>query len=301
MRQAAMSKKNQFTEDFAVFMKTSVDLIHLLTFLPWQFQMAQSTVKRSVEILEKQGMPKDCFGPMTGSSIINIFHDGVWVTRAPGGKRITVGKDVDRMATEVEGRFSASAIGALHEAWEEYVKHLYPKFLWNLRDEFPIPNREGFHAKHTDWRSKHKTAEYFNEYAAWACFSNVNEPLKVFRTELDWSPVKMPHWLADNNCVIEWMEVPRMLAFCRNCIIHNNGRVFEKSLKRYGKAQRQVIKSMMSKSMLAEDERILPTAKIADKLIEAMLSLAYGVYVLLSNRCKLEVEFTPWKSKSAKL
>lgn len=296
-----MTKKNDFTEDFTAYMKTSVDLTHLLTFLPWQFKMAKSTVKQSIEILEKEGAPKNCFGPMTGSSIINIFHDGAWVTRAPGGKRITVGNDVDRMATEVEGRFSASVLGALHEAWEEYVKNLYPKMLRHLKDEIPIPNRERFHDKHTDWRSKHRTAEYFKEYAAWACFGDVKEPLKVFRKELDWSLVKMPYWLADNNCVIEWMEVPRMLAFCRHCIVHNNGRVFEKSLKRYSPPQRHVIKSLMGKSMLGDDQRLLPPVKNADRFIEAMLSLAYGIYVLISNRCDLEVEFTPWKAKSAKV
>lgn len=292
-----MSKKNDFTEDLTTYLDMSVDLIHLISFMPWQLKMAKSTVKKSAEILEKQGGPKNGFGPATGSSLINIFHDGELVTRAPAGKRITVGHDVDRMAAEVEGRFCGSVLSSLHEAWENYAKSLYAKMLWHLRDDFTLPKRAGFHEKNMKWRTYHKTPEYFQDYMKYACHSDCAEALNAFRTKLDWSIVHVKWWLADDDCVIEWMEVVRMLAFCRNCIVHNNGHVYERSLKKYNRQQQHVIQAMMSKTILSDELRILPPASNARRILEAMMTLGWGIYVLLSKRCSLTVEYDPFKKK----
>ena len=52
---------------------------------------------------------------------------------------------------------------------------------------------------------------------------------------------------------------------------------------------------MMKTTILSDDKRILPDARTMDRLAEAMASFAYGLYVLISKRCGLEVEYDLWK------
>ncbi len=96
-----MAKKNEFTDHLTGFFNVVVDLNHLLHFMPWQLRMAKSTGRNSTEIWERKGLPEENFGTTTRSSVINIFHDG-GITRVPAGKRVSVGNDVERMASEVE-------------------------------------------------------------------------------------------------------------------------------------------------------------------------------------------------------
>jgi hypothetical protein len=289
--------QNEFTGDVEAFLATGVDLRHLIVFVPWLHKMAEPTVKKSNEILEKKGAPPNMFGPATGSSLINIFHDGEYVIRAPAGKRITVGKDVRRMATEVEGRVAGSLLCVLHENWEMYLKKLYGKMLFRLRGKVSPPSREAFHKNTPRWRDYRNTAIYFEDYAAFACRSNCSEALKVFRNELDWGLVHVRTWPATD---MEWMDVARVLAFCRHSIVHNEGRVSEARLKKLAKRLREYVQGIMKTTILSDDERILPDAKTVDALVEAMASFAYGLYVLVSKRCGVDVEYDPWKKPASK-
>jgi len=110
-------KRNTFTTDLIQFLEQSVDLLHVLHFLASQLTIARERTQKSLDVLEKKGM-RDHFGSATGSSIVDIFHDGKYVIRAPVGKRITRGDDVLRLASEVEGRFNAAVLVCLHKALE---------------------------------------------------------------------------------------------------------------------------------------------------------------------------------------
>ena len=289
--------RNEFTGDVEAFLATGVDLRHLLVFVPWLHEMAEPTVKKSNAILEKRGAPPNSFGPATGSSVINILHDGQYTTRAPAGKRITKGKDVPRMAAEVEGRVIASLLCVLHETWEMYVKKLYGKMLFRLRDGVSLPSRDAFHKREPKWREYNNTANYFADYAQFACRSDCKEALKACRNELNWELVHVRTWPATG---IPWMDTARVLAFCRHCIVHNEGRVSEARLTRLNKQLREYVQTMMKSTILNDDQRILPDAKAVDRLVEAMSSLAYGLYVLASKRFGLKIEYELWKTSTTK-
>ena len=94
---------------------------------------------------------------------------------------------------------------------------------------------------------------------------------------------------------MEWMDVSKMVAFSRNCIVHNEGRVTAARWKKLNKQQALFVKSMMKKTILSEEERTLPDARTMDHLIEALTSFGYGLYVLVSRRCELAVEYDPFK------
>ena len=287
--------RNEFTVDLEAFLATGVDLRHLLVFVPWLHEMAEPTLKKSNAILEKRGAPPNSFGPATGSSVINIFHDGEYTTRAPAGKRITRGKDVPRMAAEVQGRVNASLLCVLHETWEIYVKKLYGKMLFRLPDGASLPSREAFHDKTPKWREYRNTANYFADYTDFACRFNCEEALKACRIELDWGLVHVKTWPATG---MKWMDVAKVLAFCRHCIVHNEGRASEARLMKLNKQLRQYVQGMMKSTILNNDRRILPDAKTMEQLTEAMASLAYGLYVLVSKKLGLKMEYELWKCDS---
>ena len=284
-----MAKKtNEFTGDVQAFLDLIVDLRHLLVFVPWLHEMAEPTVKKSNEILQKHGAPPNSVGPATGSSVINIFHDGEYVTRAPAGKRVTQGKDVERMAGEVEGRMLASLLCVLHESWEVYVKNLYGKMLFQIRDGVSLPSREAFHKSKPNWRDYNKTENYFVDYAAFACRRDCSEALKLLRDQLDWDLVHVKIWVWGN---MEWMDVAKVLAFCRHSIVHDEGRVSEKRMEKLNKPLREYVAAMMKNTILSDEKRILPEESQLDRLMEAMASFAYGLYVLSSKRCGMEQGF----------
>ena len=61
--------------------------------------------------------------------------------------------------------------------------------------------------------------------------------------------------------------------------------------------QTKFVKMLMRKSMLTSDDRILPEKQITERFLEAVMSFAYGLYVLLARRCGMDVEVNPWKRK----
>jgi hypothetical protein len=281
-----MSKVNNvFTVDILDMLNTATDLDHLVTFVPWLHKLAEPTIKKSNEILKKRGAPPNSFGPGTGLSIVNVFHDGQYITRAPAGKRITQGDDVRRMAEEIEGRMNASLLTVLHESWEIFLKRVYAKLLFHLKVGLAPPRRAEFHKATPKWRNYRNTPEYFRDYAHWACRVDCSEALRLFVKSLAWNEMQITGWDG-----MDWSGVSRILAFCRHCIVHNEGRVSETRWKRLNKPQAALVRTMMKKTILSDDERILPPARLLDRFIEAIVSLAYGLYVLLSQRCDMDVE-----------
>jgi hypothetical protein len=281
-----MSKNvNDLTEDLLALLRIGTDLDHMVTFVPWLHKMAEPTIKKSARILHQRGGPANSFGPMTASAIINVFHDGEWVSRAPTGSRVTVGGDVGRMAEEVAGRMNASLLTVLHETWEVFVKRTYGKLLFHLKDELSPPSRADFHAKTPKWRKYRNTPSYFQDYAQWSCRTDCAEALGVFKKQLTWDEIHVT-----GSFGMGWLMVVKTLAFCRNCIVHNDGWVSEHCWNRLNKQQKAFVGSMTKRTILSDRERILPSAKTMDRLIEAVMSFAYGLHVLQSKKCRLDVE-----------
>jgi hypothetical protein len=281
---------NEFTPALMTLLKTATDLDHLVTFVPWLHKMAAPTIRKSEETLQRKGAPPNMFGPMTASSVANILHDGEWITRAPVDKRISTGPDVDKMAEEVVGRMNASMLVILHETWEVFVKTAYGKLLFRLKDDARPPDRQGFHQAMPRWRDYRNTPAYFRDYAEWSCRANASKALRFFVAQLSWEDIQITGW-GD----LEWVDLMSTLAFCRHCIVHNEGRVSEGKWKRLSRPKTKLITSLMRKTILDDQSRILPQREQLDGLIQATMSFAYGLYVLLSQRCGIGLEYKLFK------
>lgn len=284
-------KKNTFTPDLESFLTQSVDLLHLLHFMPWQLKMARSQTEKSLDVLEKRGI-RDNFGPATGSSIVDIFHDGEYVVRAPVGKRITRGDDVTRLASEMEGRFNATVLVSLHEALETYLKNLYGKMLYQLRNEITLREKKRFHKAHPQSLRREGTPTYYREYARWSCRRDCVPALKAFQSELDWSSAIIDGWSG-----LDWIAVARTLGFCRHCIVHGEGHIADEDLSKLDASQKKLVKLITSSSLITGRNRLLPAKDITERFMEAIMSFAYGLYVLLARRCSMKLDVNPWKTK----
>jgi hypothetical protein len=287
-------KSNVFSNNITTFLRISVDLLHLLHFVPWQFRLASGPTEKSLAILEKKGI-RNNFGPMTGSSIVDIFHNGEYVIRAPVGSRVTRGDDIKRMVAEVEGRFNASVLTSLHEALEAFHESAYGKMLFQLRDQITIRDRKAFHKQFPKIVKVERTPQYFNEYSRWSCRSNCAKACTSFRDNLNWSKAQIDGWGG-----MDWIALSATLGFCRHCIVHSEGRVDPEELRDLPVSQARFVQSLMRPSMLTGDERILPPPKAIDQFIEVIMSFTYGLYVLLSERCDMEVDVNPWEKQKKK-
>lgn len=292
-----MQKKNNLTDDVKAFFRVGNDIDHLLVFVPWLHKMSESTVRKSNEILEKKGAPPNSFGPATGSSMIDVFADSEFTHRVPLDKRITRGADVARMATEVEQRFFALMMTILQESWETFLRSLYAKMLFHLREDNSVrlPQRERFHDVHKGWRKYRNTPPYFTDYVAFACRNNCSEAIRVFQAQLDWSKVHDGVWDG-----IDWRGFSRLLSFCRNQIVHSDGRVSEAALKKLHKKEATFVRQMMDTTILGDYECIRPDKEMVHKFVSLMNGYVYAIYVLMSNRCGLRVDFDPRRKEETR-
>lgn len=284
-------KKNTFTPNINQFFEQATDLHHVFHFLHWQLKLAEEPVKKSLEVFEKKGM-RNSFGSATASSIVNIFNDDEYIIRARIAKRTTRGDDILHLASEIRGRFNGTILVSLHEIFEVYLKYLYGKMLYQLRNRMTIRDKKRFHNARQEAAKHQGTARYYSEYANWSCRRDCKPALKTFQRELDWSTVVINRYFEMDPIVLA-----DALAFCRHCIVHVEGHVSATELSKLSEAQKKFVRILLDRSVVTKDDRILPDKEITAALLEAVMSFAYGLYKLLSQRCGMKIEVDPWQSK----
>jgi len=282
-----MSLKNHvFTPDFTLFLERLASFSHYQSFGGWQLAQAKKTIERSLDVVEKQGH-KNQYGTGTGMSLFNIFHDGQLPIRAPFGKRVTQGEELLPMAEEMERRFNALILVSVFETLEVYLKALYGKLLYQLRNESgrnKTEERKFLKAKPAS--AKHKGTEpYFSDLAQFSCGRDCQVALDEFKKQLDWNR-------AIRMCDIglDFFDMVQVIGFCRHRIIHREGRVLARSLGTLNKRQREFVTFCMHASLHAKERILLPPTEIMSKVYEAVASYGWGLYVLIAHHCSMEDE-----------
>ncbi len=146
-------KKNAFTPALKVFLEGCGDLAHLLHFTEWQNKIAVKRIDKSLEAVEKTEEERH-FLAATRLSIVDVFHDGKYITRAPSVQRTTGGKNVKKLFLEMEGRVRAQTLVSLHEILEDYLIDSFGLLLYQLRNENSIPNTKAFHKGNVGWAKR---------------------------------------------------------------------------------------------------------------------------------------------------
>jgi hypothetical protein len=285
------SKNNVFSAEHAAFLEALADLGHFQLLVRWQLRLAKDSVGRSLMVLEKQGLPNQ-FGAANGMSIINLFHDGKLDIRAPYGKRVSEGAKLLPMTDELERRFNSFLLVRVFEKLEQHLQIMYGLLLYQLRGQVAVANKQGFHRRHPKWKKQERTPQYFAAYAAFCWKHDEKAVLADFQKHVGWDRI-----LYRSYHEMTWDEYIATLAFCRHRIVHNDGRVSMSSMKSLSRGQQSYVLECLNDSLYSKDKHLLPPTRLIDGLFEAVASYAWALYVLLSERCRMEDESQFFRSE----
>jgi hypothetical protein len=155
-------KKNVFTADLNSFFDS------LVTYNHWHFQMKSQLekAKANTEKLFQKFVDKGWSNEFVSGAalgIIDIFHKGEWVIRAPIGGRTIKGQEAIAMVDETERRFNSLLLVSLFERFETFLKAIYGKMLYQLRHEITIRDRKQFHRSNQNCAKSQGTALYYSQ------------------------------------------------------------------------------------------------------------------------------------------
>jgi hypothetical protein len=278
------AKANIFTADQDLFLASLADSAHYQMLVSWQLRLAKESFGCSLEYLENRGL-KNHYGAGNCLSILNIFHNGQLDIRAPHGKRVTEGEQLVPMANEMERRFNSLVWVSVFEIFEKYVKALFGKALYQLRNETTICDKGDFHAARMGVSKREGTAPYYVEYAEYSCRRDCEPAYRFFGKNLSWDKVTYPgYW------EMTWDECIAAIGFCRHRIVHTEGRLSKTCLTKLSKSQRAFVTSCLHDSMHTCEKIILPPTEMMRGLFESIGSYGWGLYVLLTDRCSMKDE-----------
>ncbi len=272
-------KKSVFTPDLEVFIDQLVTLHHCQFFINAQLERSRKSVEKDLEHFDKKNWKQKAFFFGTGLPIVDIFHEGEFVVRAPTRARITQGNDVIQMAHEMERRFNAFLLVSLHEVLEDFLRAVYGKLLYQLRGEVAVA-KKSFHKARPDLQLKEGTLTYFKCYADWVSRRDCKRILEAFEKHLDWKKVFITRLWG-----MSFSETIAAIGFCRHRIIHSQGRVSESDWRKLSKSQADFVKSCLHETLHTKEQLILPDSKLVDTCYEDIASYGRGLYVLASKRC----------------
>jgi len=277
-------KKNVFTPDFEKFREVMADMSHYLMFVGWRLGEANKSVERSLAVLEKMGH-KNKFGAFNRLTMVNVFHPSNAPMRAPCGNRGTEGESIVPMTQEMEGRFHSYMLVAGFERLESYLKALHGHTHYQLRGQITLPSKRAFHKAQAKNAKQEGTAPYYVAYAKYACRRNCNEAMEVFQKVLPWDTMVF-HLMH----LMPFEEIVALLGYCRHCIVHDEGRVPDDIWESLNVNQVTFVRSCLRESILTGEETILPDKRKIELIVQMLVSYGYGLYILLSEKCGMEIE-----------
>src|SRR5262249_34988956 len=146
--------------------------------------------------------------------IFDVFHKkgGEFLHCAPTRGRNTLGEDTLSVADEIERRFNSMLAISLHESLEIYLKTIYGKVLYLMRNDQRIADK-AYHKAHPRMAKHAGTLPYFLHYAQFACRRDCSQSLRKLKKELDWGKIKI-----NLNWKMSFDELVQVLGLCRNGI-----------------------------------------------------------------------------------
>ncbi|MDB5342464.1 MAG: hypothetical protein JWP89_841 [Schlesneria sp.] len=278
------SKNCDFTTPCSTFLDSLADCKHYVNFIKWRLYEARERTEQTLNSLKATGNAENYFTG-TGLPIVNVFHKGDYVTRAPSGKRITSGKNLIILTEEMERRFNANLISVIHERLADFLKAMYANMLQTLPHLLSDEDKVEFHRRQQGMEAKDGTPEYFRHYAKCCSGKDCSKAVAAMLKELPWDEVHICIW---NGMTFDKMV--GMLAFCRHCIVHEEGRTSPEAMNRLDKAQANFVEKWLFTPVHGTDPLILPDTQSVERAMEAFASFAYALYLLMSKRCGVDVE-----------
>jgi hypothetical protein len=280
-------KKNVFTSDLESLIDELVTLRHYQFFIEGHLKEGKKRVEKSLQTFVDKGWDTKDFVMASRMTIFDVFHKkgGDWLLIAPTTGRLTAGKDILRMADETERRFSSWLAVALYERLEAFLKAVFGKLLYQLRDKTAVRDKTRFHTAKPVVLKCVGTASYFAEYAQYACRRDCKIALSYFREQLN-----LKSFVLDHYWRMSFEEFATALGEARHAIVHSQGRISESKTRSLTKRQRAFLEKWLHEGLYERGERLLPEGKLIEKCYEVVGSYGRGLYVLLAEKLEMADE-----------
>lgn len=278
-----MAKKADiFSKDIESLLNACGDLFHLASIERSRIKRENESLDRAYEAFKTLGR-EDLFFSGTCLPIIDVFHEGEWVTRSPSVRRETMATEIKQLANELYRRSNAYILVSLHERLEEFLRDAYGKFRFQVRNEKSLSDKQAFHKSRQGQGGQRGTAEYFQRYAKWKCRNNCDPIMVDYQRLLPWERFKLH---------VDFREFAHTIGMCRHWTVHNGGIVTPEGLgKLKSDGARKFVSDCVEKQVHGDRQLFLPDHETARHSIELIASYAYGLYVLLTDHCRMKSEY----------
>lgn len=281
-------RKNVLTPYLSKFLDAASEINHAVCFAEDERKRAEKRIAIALAKFKSVGAIDDYF---VGDrlAISRARQPGEFRLHVPGPGRVTSGENVAKLTTEIAHRQNAFAIAMLYEIAEQYIADAYGISLWQSRK--PAKQAKRFRESESKSGSKPTqkgTPAYCSDYARWACRREVSEALQHLWSDVQWNDIHRGVRFG-----LTYDRLIRAVAYCRNLIVHRNGRVPAERPRKdavfcWGLA------CELSKPMVHEaGKAILPDANQTKKLISEVASFAYAAYTAVSEDCGLSIDYEP--------
>lgn len=272
-----------FNGGFDEFRESVADLAHCEFVMEWGIKEAKNSVNRSLAVLRKRRQSEDSFAGGNAITVTNVFRpNNKFPIRAPGGVRTVEGKRILELMDEMRARFHSYLLVATYERFEVLLKDYYAMLLYQLRGVV-LPRKAKFHKEQPSMARKANTLPYFRVYAGVACRQKCDEAITAFAKKL---PLQTMTYTWHHG--MPFQSILKCLSFCRNAIVHEEGRWPTGKIS-LNKAEQEFVRSYMRISTLTNESTILPNHAEIDNVMEMLVSYAYGLYVLFSRQFNMVV------------
>jgi hypothetical protein len=281
-------KRNEFDEDFFVFLTTLRDLEILARAVEMQITNAQSVMRRAMEDSRKQqpqaGPKKASIGLSTLLSIPNIFE--AEPSRISFGSASREDEEMLRLVDELNGRAQAQGLCMVYEATERFLKQFAIRLYFAKRNEWELKYRKDFHARNPQYAKDgfRNTDTYLEKYVDHVAKHNCDKLLKELR-------LMLPEFnlICENNWFANLYEVYRAIAFIRHTTVHRAREPEPTELMQSSTWVRGTVEALTEKSVATGRDTILPWVNRSYTLYEGAAAFAYALYRVVSQQLKRKV------------
>ena len=287
-----MPSANSLTDQVRAFLTCCDDIHHLNSVMAWVNTLSNNPIESSMKIFKKMGGAPELWGAGTCTTVTHLFkHGDVLPYSAAYGGKWTKGQGIGKFRTEMDSRNCSLNLTIVYEAWEKFVKSILPIILFEARKGHSLKagSVERFLKRYPAFLGQEDTLDYFVNFVKFICLQDCTEAYGYLKRVLEFdAKVKLIRCPGLKMC---WFEVVKLITFCRNHIVHGDGRVSTDRLSRLGPVLARWVEERIAESIITSERRLFLKMNDFESLVRALTSLAYGIYLLAIEKFDFEQDF----------
>lgn len=284
----AAETENAFDEDTRCFFQHMLEIEFLVRSAERETDNAAANAKEMLKAWNEKW--KGDTPAAYGTAICLTIHDisAPKPRRRPFGRHMLFNEKMFALIEEMGARIRAHCISVVYEVFEEYLRSVAGRLLFNKREEWSLRKDDKFRKRKAEWAEagKEETPDYYNAYVRFIASANCRDLLNELLAHMpDLKGYCEENWFRPE---IQW--VYGVLSCIRHSTVHPAGGADELDEQAYGRLQgwgKKLIDDCIKKSVLTGRKMTLPSRQHVVYLIECVSALVYALYSVASDECKM--------------